>query len=80
MTSTTTAASYGKSVKEFWHALLLSFEGLRNDTDQRRGSGVNDRLLLTGSRLKDRNIFFGCSVTTTRKNFELVTGEASSGR
>ncbi len=31
---------------------------------------------LTCSRLKDRNVFFGCSVTTTRKNFELVTSEA----
>ena len=27
------------------------------------------------ARLKDRNVFFGCSVTTTRKNFERVTGE-----
>lgn len=54
---------------------VISFEGFRNDTDLRRGSGVYDRLLLTCSRLKDRHIFFGCSVTTTQKNFDLVTGE-----
>jgi MoaA/NifB/PqqE/SkfB family radical SAM enzyme len=54
---------------------VISFEGFRNDTDLRRGSGVYDRLLLTCTRLKERHIFFGCSVTTTQKNFDLVTGE-----
>jgi MoaA/NifB/PqqE/SkfB family radical SAM enzyme len=49
---------------------VISFEGFRHDTDTRRGSGVYDRLLETCARLKRRNIFFGCSVTTTRKNFE----------
>lgn len=55
---------------------VISFEGFRQDTDTRRGSGVYDRLLITSSRLKSRNIFFGCSVTTTRENFDRVTGEA----
>jgi MoaA/NifB/PqqE/SkfB family radical SAM enzyme len=55
---------------------VISFEGFREDTDQRRGSGVFDRLLETCARLKSRNIFFGCSVTTTRKNFGQVTGGA----
>jgi MoaA/NifB/PqqE/SkfB family radical SAM enzyme len=55
---------------------VISFEGFRDDTDARRGSGVYDQLLAVCSRLKDRNIFFGCSITTTRKNFEQVTGEA----
>jgi len=55
---------------------VISFEGFRQDTDTRRGSGVFDRLLETCARLKNRNIFFGCSVTTTGKNFEQVTGEA----
>ncbi|MDD1685028.1 MAG: radical SAM protein [Methanoregula sp.] len=55
---------------------VISFEGFREDTDARRGSGVYDRLLATCARLKDRDIFFGCSVTTTRKNFTNVTGEA----
>ena len=55
---------------------VISFEGFRKDTDQRRGSGVYDRLLKTCSDLKDRDVFFGCSMTTTRKNFDQVTSEA----
>ena len=55
---------------------VISFEGFREDTDARRGSGVYDRLLATCARLKDRTVFFGCSVTITRKNFDNVTGEA----
>jgi MoaA/NifB/PqqE/SkfB family radical SAM enzyme len=55
---------------------VISFEGFREDTDIRRGSGVYDRLLAACARLKSRNIFFGCSVTATRENFNQVTGEA----
>jgi MoaA/NifB/PqqE/SkfB family radical SAM enzyme len=55
---------------------VISFEGFRTDTDTRRGSGVYDRLLAVCARLKDRTVFFGCSVTTTRKNFNHVTSEA----
>ncbi|MDP3564264.1 MAG: radical SAM protein [Methanoregula sp.] len=54
---------------------VISFEGFREETDTRRGSGVYDRLLETCARLKNRNIFFGCSVTTSRENFDHVTGE-----
>ena len=54
---------------------VISFEGFREETDRRRGSGVYDRLLETCARLRSRNVFFGCSVTTTRKNFAQVTGE-----
>ena len=55
---------------------VISFEGSREHTDRRRGDGVYDRLLAATARLRDRNIFFGCSVTTTRENVEDVTGEA----
>ncbi len=55
---------------------VVSFEGLREETDRRRGSGVYDRLLGVCSRLKGRGVFFGCSVTTTRENFDRVTSEA----
>lgn len=54
---------------------VISFEGFREETDTRRGSGVYDRLLKACARLKCRNIFFGCSVTTTRENFDRVTGD-----
>ena len=52
---------------------VISFEGFREDTDRRRGAGVYARLLATCDRLKRRNIFFGCSVTTTRENFSRGT-------
>jgi MoaA/NifB/PqqE/SkfB family radical SAM enzyme len=55
---------------------VISFEGFREETDARRGSGVYDRLLAICSRLKDRTYFFGCSVRTTRNNFDHVTSEA----
>jgi len=55
---------------------VISFEGFREETDSRRGQGVYDRLLAVCSRLKQRGIFFGVSVTTSRENFPRVTGEA----
>lgn len=54
---------------------VISFEGLREDTDNRRGSGVFDRLLSACALLKNRHVFFGCSVTITRENFPRVTDE-----
>jgi MoaA/NifB/PqqE/SkfB family radical SAM enzyme len=55
---------------------VISFEGFREETDGRRGPGVYDRLLTVCARLKQRNVFFGCSVTTSRENFSRVTDEA----
>ena len=55
---------------------VISFEGFREDTDRRRGHGVYDRLLAVAGRLKARDVFFGCSVTTTRENFLRVTDKA----
>ena len=52
---------------------VISFEGFREDTDRRRGNGVFDRLLAAAARLKARDVFFGCSVTTTKENFPRVT-------
>ena len=54
---------------------VISFEGFRHDTDVRRGPGVYYRLVETCARLKCRNIFFGCSITTSRENFDRVTDE-----
>lgn len=56
---------------------VISFEGFRQDTDTMRGPGVYDRLLEICARLRSRNVFFGCSVTTTRENFDrVIIGEA----
>ena len=55
---------------------VISFEGFREDTDSRRGSGVYDRLLAACARLRSRDIFFGCSITTSSENYPRVTDEA----
>jgi MoaA/NifB/PqqE/SkfB family radical SAM enzyme len=54
---------------------VISFEGFRGETDSRRGNGVYDRLLSACARLKQRSVFFGVSVTTSRENFSRVTDE-----
>ena len=55
---------------------VISFEGFGENTDARRGEGVYDRLLKACRLLKNHGVFFGCSVTTTRNNFNDVTSEA----
>jgi MoaA/NifB/PqqE/SkfB family radical SAM enzyme len=55
---------------------IISFEGFQGETDARRGEGVYDRLMRTCSLLDRAGIFFGCSLTVTRSNHALVTGEA----
>lgn len=55
---------------------IISFEGSRTETDLRRGTGVYDHLLTTCRLLSKHNIFFGCSVTVSNKNFESVTDES----
>jgi MoaA/NifB/PqqE/SkfB family radical SAM enzyme len=54
---------------------MISFEGFQNETDARRGTGVYDRLLGVCARLKKNGIFFGCSVTVTRTNADLVSSD-----
>ena len=55
---------------------IISFEGFREDTDLRRGLGVYNRLVEACSRLREKKIFFGCSVTVNQANFARVTSEA----
>jgi MoaA/NifB/PqqE/SkfB family radical SAM enzyme len=47
-------------------------EGYQNDTDFRRGAGVYGRVLESISRLKEKSIFWGTSLTMTRLNFDEV--------
>jgi MoaA/NifB/PqqE/SkfB family radical SAM enzyme len=54
---------------------FISFEGFQSETDARRGRGVYHRLLAACEILDTRIPFFGCSVTVTRDNFEIVLGE-----
>jgi MoaA/NifB/PqqE/SkfB family radical SAM enzyme len=54
---------------------LLSLEGYQINTDGRRGSGVYNNLLKAISKLKEREPFWGASLTMTRTNFNEVTDD-----
>ncbi len=54
---------------------LISLEGYREETDNRRGKGVYDRLQGIIGQMRDDDIFFGLSFTITKLNFDTVTNE-----
>jgi MoaA/NifB/PqqE/SkfB family radical SAM enzyme len=54
---------------------LISIEGEKNVTDARRSEGVYDTAMRSFSLMKRNCLFFGCSVTITRMNFDEVTGD-----
>ena len=54
---------------------VLSIEGNAEQTDERRGSGTYNALLSAMSLLHKKNIFYGASVTITKKNLHTVAGE-----
>jgi MoaA/NifB/PqqE/SkfB family radical SAM enzyme len=55
---------------------VISLEGSRRETDGRRGSGVFERVHDAIGWLERERVFFGTSITLTRENFDLVTGDA----
>ncbi|MBU0710729.1 radical SAM protein [bacterium] len=54
---------------------IISMEGMRSDTNERRGEGVYDHLVRIIERIKKTNIFFGISFTMTRPTFDTLTNE-----
>jgi MoaA/NifB/PqqE/SkfB family radical SAM enzyme len=54
---------------------ILSMEGNENITDLRRGSGIHERLMGDMAKLSKKGIFFGASITVTRSNYDMVTGD-----
>lgn len=55
---------------------VISIEGYEEDTDGRRGEGVFLKLTSAMSRLKEKGIFFGTSLTVTSSNFGTITNDA----
>ena len=55
---------------------VMSIEGEKEITDERRGEGVYDRLIRNMDELHGRNLAFGASVTVTTQNIREVTSEA----
>jgi MoaA/NifB/PqqE/SkfB family radical SAM enzyme len=54
---------------------VISLEGYRAETDERRGSGVYERTAEVMEQLNSSGIFFGTSLTVTRENFDTLTSE-----
>ncbi|MCR4840434.1 MAG: radical SAM protein [Lachnospiraceae bacterium] len=54
---------------------IMSIEGKKKVTDQRRGRGVYDRLIANMDEIKKRGLIFGASVTVTTENIYEVTSE-----
>lgn len=54
---------------------VISVEGFREETDKRRGTGVYDRVMDACARLHDYHVFFGCSVTVTSHNLDVVVSD-----
>jgi len=51
----------------------ISVEGFEKETDERRGSGIHQKIIRAFGCLKKSGVPFGISVTPTRKNAELIT-------
>ena len=54
---------------------VMSIEGNKEITDNRRGKGVYDKLIANMDELKKRNLIFGASVTVTTQNLHEVTSK-----
>lgn len=55
---------------------VMSIEGDRATTDERRGEGVYDKLIANMDAFHERNLLFGASVTVTTENIKEVTSPA----
>ena len=55
---------------------ILSIEGGKESTDERRGEGVYEKLIANMDEFKKRNLVFGASATVTKKNLSDVTSDA----
>ncbi len=55
---------------------IMSIEGEREVTDNRRGTGIYDRLVRNMEELDRRGLIFGASVTVTTENIHEVTSES----
>lgn len=54
---------------------VISLEGLQKETDDRRGSGVYEKVGEVMDKLNSSGVFFGTSLTVTRENFDVLAHE-----
>ena len=53
----------------------ISVEGLKKETDERRGNGIFDRILEAFSNLRNAGVPFGISITATSFNTDVITSD-----
>ncbi len=51
---------------------IISLEGCKNETDERRGAGIFEHVIKIIEAMKNRRIFFGISLTVTKNNFNSI--------
>jgi len=56
-------------------APMISLEGMREETDARRGAGTFDRVMEAMDHLREAGVMFGASFTETRHNMELIASD-----
>ncbi|MCR4748149.1 MAG: radical SAM protein [Clostridiales bacterium] len=54
---------------------IMSIEGEKETTDERRGEGVYDKLISNMDELQKRGLMYGASVTVTTENIKEVTSD-----
>ncbi|MCR5182538.1 MAG: radical SAM protein [Clostridia bacterium] len=59
---------------------IMSIEGEKETTDERRGQGVYDMLVANMDELHRRGLIFGASITVTTENYREVTSDAFLGK
>ena len=59
---------------------IMSIEGGKEATDQRRGEGVYDKLVSNMDELNRRGLIYGASVTVTTDNLKDVSSESFIGK
>jgi len=53
----------------------ISIEGFKKETDERRGKGHFDRVMIAMDLLKEAKVLFGFSATLTRENTEILSSD-----
>lgn len=52
---------------------LMSLEGFEEETDKRRGDGTYAYIMKLMDQMRQKNMFFGASLTLTEQTFEMLT-------
>lgn len=55
---------------------VLSIEGGKEETDERRGKGIYEKLIANMDALRERGLLYGVSITVTTRNVQEVTSQA----